>query len=115
MLGWVLFRSDSLSHAMQFFKGLAGLGTGDGRAYYAALYLDNRVLLALAAAIIGVWPVKRLFAREGEGANSGRLRPNGHWGELIRFTGRALLFALFLVSLMVMVGDKYSPFLYVRF
>jgi alginate O-acetyltransferase complex protein AlgI len=113
MLGWVLFRSDSFSHAMQFFKALAGLGTGDGRAYYPALYLDNRVLLALAAAIIGAWPIKRLVA--GKGPWGGGLQRNGLGGGLIRFAGNAVIFALFLVSLMVMAGDKYSPFLYVRF
>jgi alginate O-acetyltransferase complex protein AlgI len=113
MLGWVLFRSDSLSHALQFFKALAGLGCGDGRTYYPALYLDNRVLLALAAAILGFWPIKRLFAHGG--AWNGRWQPNAHWRNLARFAGHAVILALFLISLMVMTGDKYSPFLYIRF
>ena len=76
MLGWVLFRCATLGHAAQFVKALAGMGAGDGRAYYPALYLDNRVLLALAAAVLGSWPLKRLFVRWG--AWSDRLRPNSH-------------------------------------
>jgi alginate O-acetyltransferase complex protein AlgI len=113
MLGWVLFRSDSLSHAKQFFKALAGLGTGDGRAYYPALYLDNRVLLALAVAVLGAWPVKRLFTHLG--AWSLRTRRSGNLEKWTLWAANAALFAVFLVSLMVMAGDKYSPFLYVRF
>jgi alginate O-acetyltransferase complex protein AlgI len=113
MLGWVLFRSDSFTYAWQFFKALAGLGSGDGRAYYPALYLNNRVLLALAAAALGSFPVKRLFFQWD--AWSGRLQTDRRFREMFSFVGQALLFALFVISLMVMVGDKYSPFLYARF
>jgi alginate O-acetyltransferase complex protein AlgI len=132
MLGWVLFRSDSFSYAWQFFKALAGLGSGDGRVFYPVLYLDNRVLLALAAAALGSFPVKRLFSgwgsinhlptladliylsRWGNVWNEGQ-QTNGRFREMFSFAGQALLFALFLISLMVMAGDKYSPFLYARF
>ncbi len=107
MMGWVLFRSDTFAHAMQFIKALVGMGAGDGRAYYPALYLDNRVLLALIAAGIGAWPIQRLF--------SGKDRRGGPVGGWISFVKSAALFLLFLVSLLVMAGDKYSPFLYVRF
>jgi alginate O-acetyltransferase complex protein AlgI len=113
MLGWVLFRSDSIVHATQFFKALAGLGSGDGRAFYPALYLDNRVLLALGAAILGSFPLKRLLARWG--ALGKGLQTNALLRASVMFAGNAALFALFLISLMVMAGDKYSPFLYVRF
>ncbi len=113
MLGWVLFRTDSAAHALQFFKALAGLGGGDGRAYYPALYLDNRVLLALAAAGIGAGPIQRLIAGKG----FGDMKAKGHerMSGWITWVSRALLFLMFLVSLLVMAGDKYSPFLYVRF
>ena len=108
MLGWVLFRSDSMAHAGQFFKALAGLGNGDGRAYYLALYLDNRFLLALAAAIIGARPIARMLA----GHDGIVKKPWVGWVSLVQSTG---LFLLFLASILVLAGDQYSPFLYVRF
>lgn len=113
MIGWVLFRAESAAHALQFFNALAGLGGGDGRIYYPALYLDNRVLLALAAAAIGAGPIQRLIAGKG----FGEVKAKGHedWSGWIAWVSCALLFLLFLVSLLVMAGDKYSPFLYVRF
>ncbi|MCU0277135.1 MAG: MBOAT family protein [Acidobacteria bacterium] len=113
MLGWVLFRADSAAHALQFFKALAGLGGGDSRIYYPALYLDNRVLLALAAALLGSGPLQRLLVGKGFGNTLAQGRAGmSRWTERL---GRTLLFMVFLLSLLVMAGDKYSPFLYVRF
>jgi alginate O-acetyltransferase complex protein AlgI len=113
MLGWVLFRCDSFFQARQFYKALVGLGAGNGRVYYPALYLDHRVLLALAAAVLCAWPSQQLFARLG--AWGMRPRANGNLEKSALLAANAALFAVFLVSLMVMAGDKYSPFLYVRF
>jgi len=113
MLGWVLFRSASPARAWSFFKALAGLGTGDGRAYYPALYLDNRVLLTLAVALLASWPGVRRLVRRGTAVAA--LRAGGFLHAPAAFVAAAAWLALLLLALMVMVGDAYSPFLYIRF
>ena len=113
MLGWVLFRSASTAQAWSFFKALAGLGTGDGRAYYPALYLDNRVLLALAVAWLASWPGMRRLVRRGTAVAA--FLPGGFLRIPAAVGAAAAYLALLLLALMVMVGDAYSPFLYIRF
>src|SRR6185503_19337747 len=49
MVGWVLFRADSLSYASSFLGAMFGMARGDGVQYHLGLYANPGVLLAFAA------------------------------------------------------------------
>jgi alginate O-acetyltransferase complex protein AlgI len=115
MFGWVLFRADTLTQAVFFFKALAGFDavtTGQplGR------YLGRQVMWALALGVIfaaPTWPwlnsrLTRLtdFAPINFRAS---LQTAGHLAETV------ILVVLLLVSAAWLAGGTYNPFIYYRF
>lgn len=110
VLGWVLFRAETLAQAGSFYGAMAGLGAGDGITAPAAAFLDNRVVTALlAGAVLAAcaMPKGRGWVAGGRGA---AWMPVGR--DAAAYAG---FLALFLVSLAVVSGSTYSPFIYYRF
>jgi alginate O-acetyltransferase complex protein AlgI len=95
--GWVLFRSDSIGDAMQYFQGLVGL-RGMGWSWYAGQGAQLSLgLLAACGAIAWLLP------------NSWEIR----WKHNVF---EALVFAvLFVVCVGIMLVNASSPFLYFQF
>jgi alginate O-acetyltransferase complex protein AlgI len=56
MLGWVLFRSESVPAALGYYGALAGLSGSSGLAHPFALYADGECVLVLAAGALGSLP-----------------------------------------------------------
>ncbi len=52
VVGWVLFRADTLDHAASMLRALAGLASGDTLRYPLTLYVGRDTALALAAGAI---------------------------------------------------------------
>ncbi|MCP5047758.1 MAG: MBOAT family protein, partial [bacterium] len=63
MIGWVLFRSNSLPHAWQFLKSLAGFGQGNGENHHLAMYLDNKVIIFLILGAVFSTPLFQLAGK----------------------------------------------------
>ena len=63
MLGWVLFRCDTLKHAGGFYAALAGFAAGDPARQPVAQWLDPSALATLCAAILFAMLVAPAFAR----------------------------------------------------
>lgn len=114
LIGWVLFRADSLAHAGEFLEAMFRFsGTG----YQAAMELKFMAILGLAVIFSFMGAVK--------GNETWQVRvlsphpvPPPIWG---REKGRGLmakmLFALafFLLSLASVVSSGFNPFIYFRF
>ncbi|QEH31655.1 Peptidoglycan O-acetyltransferase [Aquisphaera giovannonii] len=116
MIGWVLFRADSMEHAGTFLRAMAGLGTGTGRVYHPALYLDRLVILAMVAGVLGSMPLLAWLARTRDDL----LESTGGWARsgfraAFALADVAALSLLFLASSMFLAAGTHNPFIYFRF
>jgi len=109
MIGWVLFRSDTLSHAGRYLRAMAGVGHGAPE-NFAGMFLTRDVQLALLAGIVGSTPLVANLAR--------RLcaMPENALGRLaVEGAVNMGLVAVFLLALTCLSAGTYNPFIYFRF
>jgi alginate O-acetyltransferase complex protein AlgI len=114
--GWVLFRAAGFSQAAAYWRSLLGLGRGDGREFYPALYLNRELLFVLAVSCLvaaaGGPALEKVSARLRGGLPEKfrpRLAPAGRWLSTL------LLVALLLASATRLAMSTYNPFIYFRF
>jgi alginate O-acetyltransferase complex protein AlgI len=115
VLGWVLFRTDNLSHALQYLQALSGWnGAGSGQ-YYLEQYVDNELVFTLTVGALAALPVATLFRRltPSFDESPGNLPQTMAYG--ISFLHIALLGFLFLLSCAAVAVGTYSPFIYFKF
>ncbi|HSU68533.1 MAG TPA: MBOAT family protein [Tepidisphaeraceae bacterium] len=116
MVGWVFFNSKDLPQSMTYLSVMFGLRHGNPAQYPIGLYLNNAVILALAAGMIGSMPfipaVRRLWEKlAAAAAESGNVLP-----ELLgRGASVALLALIYVGCTMMSAHGSYSPFIYYRF
>lgn len=100
IFGWVFFRSDTLTSALLFMKGMFSITGRDNENF---LYIMDRerwfflivgILLSVPYPKINAFFEKNLFGK---------------------ITQKALLTMIFIIAICYMVGSGYSPFLYYRF
>ncbi len=101
VIGWVLFRASSMSHAGNYYRAMFSVRSGNDH-----LPLDHRTLLAgVLAVLVVVLP--------GDRGTGRRLVEDG--GRLAS-VGRLMILAVVLpVSLTLVAVGSFSPFLYFRF
>jgi len=112
MVGWVFFRAETLSKALAYLATMFGLGGAGSERYHLALYLNPLVVTALCAAVVGSTP---LVARTMESIST---RANAGETALTigaRTVGLIAIFAILLVSCLMMAAGTYNPFIYFRF
>jgi alginate O-acetyltransferase complex protein AlgI len=111
--GWVLFRALDFSQASAFWRAMIGLGSGDGREFHAALYLNGLLIFAAAAGLIAAVPVvPALRGWEGRrlaGPRRGSLRLG--W----RLLEATVLLVVLVASVMFLAASTFNPFIYARF
>jgi alginate O-acetyltransferase complex protein AlgI len=115
-VGWVFFRADSLSQAVDYLAVLSGIRGGQGAPFVPGLLLDRGILLVLVVAIIGATPFLRLVASLVRKCRTGlegyqRIAFEGVSGIL----GLLFVGAIAVYSVMIMAAGTYSPFIYFRF
>jgi len=109
MVGLVIFRADTLSHATRYLRAMVGSGRGTTE-NFASMFLTHDIQLALLAAIIGSTPFVATLAR--------RLcsMPERTTGRLaVECAMNAGLMAVFVLSLACLSAGTYNPFIYFRF
>jgi alginate O-acetyltransferase complex protein AlgI len=104
MLGWVFFRADDLTHALQFLSALFGGSEAVGLNSYLASHLTPRLLTALVAGILFSFPLPAWLARESREFSMARFA-----------TRDAAIVVLLLLSVIRVAAQAYSPFIYFRF
>jgi len=105
ILGWVVFRADSMGHAMQIYSAMLGMGSGEAwPAIATALTHRNLLVAAIASSVVllpGDFSGPRLI--ESGGTRSPRL-------------ARATLMLVLLPwALLLAAAGTFSPFLYYQF
>jgi alginate O-acetyltransferase complex protein AlgI len=115
VIGWVLFRADSLSHALQYLHALAGLnGAGSGQ-YYLEQYVDNEVVLTLIIGTVAAMPIATFLKKVG---GSFTESPSS-WSRAvacgISVVHLVVLSLLFILSCAAVAVGTYNPFIYFKF
>lgn len=102
ILGWVLFRADSVSSAFCYIKAMFGINAGGLWDSGALAYLKQNAVY-FAAAILFSCPLFSYL--------DGRLRSNRYWNILYTVFMAGVLF----LSLTYIFNNSFSPFLYFNF
>ncbi|MGN0639067.1 MAG: MBOAT family O-acyltransferase [Huintestinicola sp.] len=100
LIGWVFFRADSLSAAIEFIKGMFTLSGSDYNNF--RFVMTNEYWFFLIAGIIFSIPHSKL---------TGLIKKNSVKESIYQ----TCVLLIFLVAVCYMVGSGYSPFLYFRF
>ena len=118
MIGWVLFRSETIVQAGQYLMAMFGSGQGEPLMTPVARYLTPSVLMAITVGVLfsvaAVPGEKRIIARLrkhlGTGPGSRVLPEVG-----VRVALDLGSLALLGFAALIMATGTYNPFLYFRF
>ncbi len=105
-VGWVIFYYTDFGAMTEHLKALIGMGGGGLVDPKLLATLKKYTVLPLIMAVCCLplqrW-LKRLFFRDGT---------SGLWGEVL---GATALTVIFLLSILLLMGQTYNPFIYFRF
>ena len=104
-IGWVIFRSDSISYAWMYVKCMFGF-TGETFNYINVLHFLNRrnIVIFTAAACCSLGVPEMIYSRFGDSAKN-----------ICRILTYPAALIVLAVSLFVVINGNYSPFIYFRF
>lgn len=101
VLGWVMFRADTLPAAAAYFKKMFGLIPDKYAALNPVYYVDGQELLAFAFAVLLSTPAARNFFDTR--------------GKYRSAAVQIVMLVLFLISASMIAAGTYNPFIYFRF
>ncbi len=108
LLGFVLFRADTLTQAGYFLKALFGFGASGGIGYAMAVQmLSPYYLFIFVISLVGATPLPKLVWQK---LATGEKRAN-----IMEVVAMVLCFAVLLLSFMALAANSYNPFIYFRF
>ncbi|MGN1275467.1 MAG: MBOAT family O-acyltransferase [Floccifex sp.] len=115
VLGWVLFRSPSLTSAVGYIGTMFGINAvSASEVHFSYLYyIDNRLLFTLAVACICSIPAwKDIYNNYNK-----KIITNNNTAALsaIKLIEIPVIFALFIVCIMFIINNVYNPFIYFQF
>ena len=117
MFGWVLFRADTWSQTLAFWKAMLGGGPSLAAGSEIRFWFGRDVQMAMVAGILFSLPVLSTVRRWLQSAGWGRsAESENRIGETLYLALRfAAIFALFLACVPLLVAETYNPFIYFRF
>ena len=115
LIGWVFFRSNSVSFALGFFRRLAGDTTGLTPLPFSETsplpFVDPSMILTIAIGIIFLFPIGALWERKKTD-----LEPANPVPRLVfQVVSDVLLIALFVLGLAASLSQQFYPNLYASF
>src|ERR1051325_4071724 len=117
LVGWVLFRAESLPQALAYLGAMARLDEAAAPNVDLAILLDSQRLAALAAGIVFAvptlpWLLDKARTRKLEAAHTleARLDTQG-----VHVLSTPVLVAGLVLSIAILAGSTLNPFLYFRF
>jgi alginate O-acetyltransferase complex protein AlgI len=120
IIGWVFFRSESLGYAFSYLKAMLGFGIGDGIRFYPGLFFNPEVLFFLVLGFMGAFPVFPKLKQYYQNLESKWEKQETKIRQRLLNTGYIIVYNFYLtgvllISIMVMAGGTYNPFIYSRF
>jgi alginate O-acetyltransferase complex protein AlgI len=116
VVGWVFFRSETLTISLLYLKSMFGLGSGIGDGQYSpGMFLNNEVVLCLLTGLVfslppGMWSDALLRLRPSLRESGSGVLALGVSSVYVAFLG-----LLFLLSCMALAGGTHKAFIYFRF
>ena len=108
MVGFVIFRAESLSQVWQYLGSMFDLGSLSEGASQVLVYMNPYMLFTFCAAVVASMPILPVVKRRIESlSEAGKTVVRG-----ISYAGSLLLF---LCCVMAVASNVYSPFIYFRF
>jgi alginate O-acetyltransferase complex protein AlgI len=95
IIGWVLFRSYDLAHALSYIAKMVNIKSASTILLDIEPYVNNHMLLVLIAAVLYSMPAVKQ--------------------KKFSIFSYALLFIFFVASIMSIAANTYNPFIYFRF
>jgi len=116
ILGWVMFRSGSVTQALEFLRAMFGCGNAAALAM-PVWYMSNSVVIAMLLAVILSWPLApRLLAGFRGLTDTVKSRMADTAGDTLAVAVSVIiLLALLLLSLMMLTSRNFQPFIYAQF
>ncbi len=107
LIGWVFFRADNLTIAIDYIKCMFVFNINGLEAIYSILNVEN-ITFCIAAIIFSTPIISFIKNKICE-----KVKDNNIWIlEIIEFI---ILIIIFLLAILYMTGSSYSPFIYFRF
>ncbi|MBQ9271287.1 MAG: MBOAT family protein [Alphaproteobacteria bacterium] len=103
VIGWVMFRADTMSYAWQYIKNMFGLIKEHHVIYSLAYYIDNIEKIAFSAAFLCAMPI------------FGKILQIPHRYKVFRTLVNVWLIVLLILSTSFIAASTYNPFIYFRF
>lgn len=102
-IGWVIFRADSVVQGLQYLVRMF-MPWRHPETYISIWeYLDKKVIIVFACAVLGCGIIQKLLS------NDIKNRLKGSFWEA------ACCFGMMMISISMIVGDTYNPFIYFQF
>jgi alginate O-acetyltransferase complex protein AlgI len=106
VVGWVFFRAENLTQALRYLKRMFKFVPANNY-YYPELYLNNRVILTLLAAIIFSAPIVGYIKKTLKAVKLQKF--------IYEFFSDFILISILLISIIRLSSTTYNPFIYFRF
>lgn len=112
MVGWALFRADTLPQAGAIIAAMFGFASRTASPISVTSYLSPGLVLAMLAGVVGSAPFALLWTLASAGQpNAVRAAPK----MLASLFEGAWIAAILVLSLVQVAADTYNPFIYFRF
>src|SRR5690349_9030427 len=107
---WVLFRCDTVTHAIDYYAALAGLSDADPMLHPLARYADGLLMTTLLVAVVFAMPIGRRVSYWLDDAMERSRKA------IVAMTAEgAWLVLVFVASAATLAAGTYNPFIYFRF
>ena len=108
-IGWVFFRIEDMSKAINFVQAMAGVSPlHDSRIFSVGMFMTSETMLVLLIATLGCVPLKSIIKRGMTYRSLFSIR-------LVRALRLTAYITLLLLSSIFMASSTYNPFIYSRF
>ena len=103
VIGWVMFRADTMNYAWGYIKNMFGLVKEHQIAYEIPYYIDNIEIITFIVAIVCAMPIFN------------KMLEIKYEHKLLRSFVNIWLIVLFVISTASIAASTYNPFIYFRF
>ncbi len=116
IIGWVLFRSNSVNYALLFLKAMTGFSEGTDVEYHISLYFNNEIMIAVILGIFASTPVipgiSELYQKF---ISNYQKRIAAILNSAFLLLGELSIAAIFFISAIKLAAETYNPFIYFKF
>jgi alginate O-acetyltransferase complex protein AlgI len=115
-VGWVIFRTESMTHAMSYLSAMSGFSSGAGVKYNVEMFLSDKLKWEIGMGIVLSTPLYPLIKRmETSILKTGPAKLNVPLKVIFNFVGFVLLSIMVYASLISLAISSYNAFIYSRF